>query len=121
MVVDLEELARRMLADYDARTPGERLGETIDLTTVQAYALQAEIARLRERRGEAVIGYKIGCTSRTDPGATGRRGADLRQDLRHGMSSVGRASPFRALRQPGDRGRAGDPAVAGSARRSPVG
>jgi 2-keto-4-pentenoate hydratase len=65
MVVELDELARRMLADYDARTPGQRFGETIGLTTIQAYALQAEIARLRERRGEKVIGYKVGCTSRT--------------------------------------------------------
>ena len=53
--------ARQMLADYDARTPGHWTG---DLTTAQAYALQAEIARLRERRGERVIGYKVGCTSR---------------------------------------------------------
>jgi 2-keto-4-pentenoate hydratase len=64
MVVDLQELGRRMLADFDARTPGRRLAEPLDLTTVQAYALQAEIARLREERGEKVIGYKVGCTSR---------------------------------------------------------
>jgi len=63
-MVDLQELARRMLADYDARTPGRLLAEPLDLTTVQAYALQAEIARLREERGEKVIGYKVGCTSR---------------------------------------------------------
>jgi hypothetical protein len=56
MVVDLQELARRMLADYDARTPGRLFAEPLDLTTVQAYALQAEIARLREERGENVIG-----------------------------------------------------------------
>src|ERR1700719_4392919 len=55
MVVDLQELARRMLADYDARTPGQLFGEPLDLTTVQAYALQAEIARLREQRGDIVI------------------------------------------------------------------
>jgi 2-keto-4-pentenoate hydratase len=58
-----EELARQMLADYDARTPGQFFGEPLDLTTAQAYALQAEIARLREQRGERVIGYKVGCTS----------------------------------------------------------
>ncbi len=64
MVVDLQELAQRMLADYEARTPGQHCAEPLVLTTVQAYALQAEIARLREQRGEKVIGYKVGCTSR---------------------------------------------------------
>ncbi len=63
MAVDLQELARRMLVDYDARTPSQLFGEPLDLTTTQAYALQAEIARLREQRGEKVIGYKVGCTS----------------------------------------------------------
>jgi 2-keto-4-pentenoate hydratase len=64
MAVDLQELARRMLADYDATTPCQVFGERLDLTTVQAYALQTEIARLRDQRGEKVIGYKVGCTSR---------------------------------------------------------
>src|SRR6266480_1700850 len=64
MIDAAQELARQMLADYDARTPGQLFGEPLDLTTVQAYALQAEIARLREERGERVIGYKVGCTSR---------------------------------------------------------
>ena len=40
MVVDLQELARRMLADYDARTPGQLFGEPLDLTTVQAVVPQ---------------------------------------------------------------------------------
>src|SRR5208337_1218924 len=64
MVDATQELARRMLADYDARTPGQFFGEPLDLTPVQAYALQAEVAGLREHRGEKVIGYKVGCTSR---------------------------------------------------------
>jgi 2-keto-4-pentenoate hydratase len=63
MAVDLHELAQRMLADYDVRTPGRSFVEPLDLTTPQAYALQAEVARLRERRGEKVVGYKVGCTS----------------------------------------------------------
>lgn len=63
MVFDVQELAQRMLADYDARTPGLLFAEQIDLTIHQAYAIQAEVARLREARGERVIGYKVGCTS----------------------------------------------------------
>jgi 2-keto-4-pentenoate hydratase len=64
MVNDLQKLARGMLADFDARTPGQFLGESLDLTTADAYALQTEITRLREQRGERVIGYKVGCTSK---------------------------------------------------------
>lgn len=63
MVDAAQELAQRMLADYDARTPGRLFGEPLDLTAAQAYALQAKITRLREARGEHVIGYKVGCTS----------------------------------------------------------
>jgi 2-keto-4-pentenoate hydratase len=58
-----QELSRRMLADYDARTPGRLFREPLDLTTDQAYTLQTDITRLREQRGEKVIGYKVGCTS----------------------------------------------------------
>jgi 2-keto-4-pentenoate hydratase len=64
MVVDFQKLAVRMLANYDARTPGQLASDGFELTTAQAYALQAEITRLREKRGEQVIGYKVGCTSK---------------------------------------------------------
>jgi 2-keto-4-pentenoate hydratase len=53
-----------MLADYDARTPGRRACEPPTLGVSEAYAVQSEIARLREQRGETIIGYKVGCTSR---------------------------------------------------------
>jgi 2-keto-4-pentenoate hydratase len=61
---NLQQLARRLLADYDARTPGASMGNSV-ATTTESYALQEEIVRLREQRGERVIGYKVGCTSRT--------------------------------------------------------
>src|ERR1700722_4420307 len=61
--IDLVELSRRMLANYDARAQSTCDVELLDLTTHEAYALQAEIARLREQRGGRVIGYKVGCTS----------------------------------------------------------
>ena len=53
-----------MLADYDARTPGRRACDPLKLGISEAYAVQTEIARLREERGERIIGYKVGCTSR---------------------------------------------------------
>jgi 2-keto-4-pentenoate hydratase len=60
-------MAERLLADYDARTPGQRLhpAPAPALALPEAYALQHEVTRLRERRGEKVIGYKVGCTSPT--------------------------------------------------------
>jgi 2-keto-4-pentenoate hydratase len=61
---ELRRMALRMLADHDARTPGDRRFLPVDLTIARSYELQGEIARLRERRGEKVIGYKIGCVSR---------------------------------------------------------
>src|SRR4029077_19685987 len=63
LTVDLHNLAQRQLADFDARTPNRMFREAIDLTTAQAYELQDAVARLRERRGEKIIGYKVGCTS----------------------------------------------------------
>jgi 2-keto-4-pentenoate hydratase len=54
----------RVLADFDSLRPWQRFIPPDGLTPRQAYALQGEVARLREGRGERIIGYKIGCTSR---------------------------------------------------------
>src|SRR5262249_35739469 len=61
--VDIRSWADRLLADLDVRQPGRSSGPPAELTVQQAYTLQAEVVRLRERRGERVIGYKVGCTS----------------------------------------------------------
>jgi 2-keto-4-pentenoate hydratase len=61
---DLSAWARCLLADFDARRPWESFVPPEGLTLEQAYALQDEVSRLREGRGERVIGYKVGCTSR---------------------------------------------------------
>jgi hypothetical protein len=39
------------LPDDDATTPSQLVGESLDLTTAQGYALEAEIARRREQSG----------------------------------------------------------------------
>lgn len=59
----LDRWAARQLADYDARVPGTLFADGIVLSEYQAYELAAAVARLRQQRGETVIGYKIGCTS----------------------------------------------------------
>ncbi|MGI9474542.1 MAG: 2-keto-4-pentenoate hydratase [Rubripirellula sp.] len=55
--------ANRQLADYDARQPGSIFAEGAELTLEQGYAVQTAVTELRMRRGEQVIGYKVGCTS----------------------------------------------------------
>ena len=57
----LELLADRMLRDYDAQTPGTVFAEGLRLSIEDAWKLQDAVARLRERRGEQIAGYKIGC------------------------------------------------------------
>ncbi len=43
--------------------PGTYFADTPDgLDLVQAYGLQDAVSRLRTRAGDAVIGYKAGCT-----------------------------------------------------------
>ena len=56
--------ARCVLCDLNERTPWHSFVPPADMTPEQAYALQGEVARLREARGERVIGFKLGCTSR---------------------------------------------------------
>ncbi len=65
MRADLEQLARRQLADYDAARPGTVFGEAgFALTVAEAYELQFRVAALRQKRGERVAGYKVGCVSK---------------------------------------------------------
>src|SRR6185436_6214970 len=61
---NLQDIARRQLADYDAHRPGTIFAEPgFSLTLAQAYQVQMLVAGLRESRGESVAGYKVGCVS----------------------------------------------------------
>lgn len=59
----IEQWAKRQLADYDAHQPGSLFAEGVLLNEAEGYALQSAVAELRYCRGERVIGYKVGCTS----------------------------------------------------------
>lgn len=59
----LEQVANRWLADYDNATPGALFAEGFRPGARDAWRLQTAVSRLREARGETVIGYKIGCVS----------------------------------------------------------
>jgi len=52
-----------MLADYDAVNPGSVFAEGLRLELSEAWRVQTAVTRLREARGEKVIGYKVGCVS----------------------------------------------------------
>lgn len=71
---ELGDWAGRLLADYEALRPWRSFVPPDGMTPGRAYALQGEVARLREGRGERVIGYKIGCTSRVIQDQLGIRG-----------------------------------------------
>jgi 2-keto-4-pentenoate hydratase len=58
-------IATRMLADYDAVTPGMLYADGLRLDLPDAWRVQTAVTRLREARGERVVGYKVGCV---DPG-----------------------------------------------------
>src|SRR5262249_21761527 len=65
--------AELLLADLDALQPGRSFVPSPTMPSRDAYTLQQEVVRLRERRGERVIGYKIGCIS---PAIQAQLGAD---------------------------------------------
>ena len=61
---ELEIFAQRMLEDYDAKKPGTIFKDKMTISNEDAWRIQTAVTVLREKRGEEVIGYKIGCISR---------------------------------------------------------
>ena len=60
----IQQWASRQLADYDAHQPGKLFAEGVVLDVAQGYELQSAVSQLRCARGDQVIGYKVGCTSK---------------------------------------------------------
>lgn len=58
--MDIARAARRRLEHFDRREPDPA---AVVSDPEHGYAIQAEVARLRQQRGETVVGYKVGCTS----------------------------------------------------------
>ena len=59
----IEKIAARLLIDYDAATPGLQFAEGLRLDIPDAWRVQTAVTRLREARGEKVIGYKVGAVT----------------------------------------------------------
>ena len=61
---ELELFSNKILEDYDAKNPGTIFKEKIKISNEDALLIQSNVANLRKRRGEEIIGYKIGCVSK---------------------------------------------------------
>ena len=68
MKKNIQKIARRQLHDYRNINPGTCFSdENFNLSIREAYAVQDAVVDLRSAEGEAVIGFKVGCTG---PGTT---------------------------------------------------
>ncbi len=67
----LNSIASQMLIDYDAKNPGTVFADGLRLELTEAWRLQGAVAGLREKRGETVVGYKIGCVSENNQRSNG--------------------------------------------------
>ena len=61
---ELKLYASNILKDYDEKNPGIIFKEIKNLSNEDALRIQSCVASLREKRGEEIIGYKIGCISK---------------------------------------------------------
>ena len=58
---DQDLFANKILEDYDAKNPSTIFKKKIRLSNEDALNIQSNVTKLRLKRGEEVIGYKIGC------------------------------------------------------------
>ena len=58
---EINLFAQKILEDYDAKNPGTLFKDKIKISNADALILQSTVSKLREKRGEEIIGYKIGC------------------------------------------------------------
>ena len=61
---ELDLFSNKILEDYDAKNPGTIFKDKIEIGNEDALLIQSNVARLREKRGEVIIGYKIGCVAK---------------------------------------------------------
>ena len=61
---DIDLYAKEILEDYDLKNPGKIFKNKIQINNTEALLIQSTVSRLRKKRGEEIIGYKIGCVSK---------------------------------------------------------
>ena len=68
MTHKIDAWARRQLADYQSNKPGTIFrDEGFHITINEAYAIQDTMVKMRPKNGEAIAGYKVGCTDSSIP------------------------------------------------------
>ena len=60
----LQLYANQILNDYDTKNPSVLFKNNINISVVDAYKIQSIVTNLRIKRGEKVVGYKIGSISK---------------------------------------------------------
>ena len=58
---EIDTFSRKILEDYDAKNPGSIFKDKIKISNTDALLIQSIVSKIREKRGEKIIGYKIGC------------------------------------------------------------
>ena len=61
---DINLFAQKILEDYDLKDPGKIFKNKIQINNIEALLIQSAVSKLRKKRGEEIIGYKIGCVSK---------------------------------------------------------
>jgi len=61
---ELDIFTNKILEEYDTKNPSTIFKEKIKISNEDALIIQSKVAKLREKRGEKIIGYKIGCVSK---------------------------------------------------------
>ena len=64
MQSQIDTYASKILDDYDSVNPGTIFKDKIKISNEDAHLIQSAVTALRVKRGEEVIGYKIGCISK---------------------------------------------------------
>ena len=58
---EIDLFSKKILEDYDANNPSTIFKDKMKINISDALIIQSTVTKLREKRGEEVIGFKIGC------------------------------------------------------------
>ena len=61
---ELDLYSNTILEDYDTKNPSQIFKDKVKISNEDALLIQSKVADLRLKRGEEIIGYKIGCVSK---------------------------------------------------------